>query len=174
MAPKLRTSVDTTLTPLMLRLVPMRGHGIIKGIDDQSGYCPAQDQAREGSLLGREATWGRMLLNGLGGGLIRRAWASASRWLCRSLPHRRIPTYYDSHLFPAIRFSLQELQCPQGIPLSPLYDHQPVPIWFSGHSLMAHFRPIILTSFYKMSIIPNHFRIQRRIILHGIFSVDKL
>jgi len=42
---------------------------ISRPADDQSGSCRGQDQAREGSLLGREATWGRMLLNGLGRGL---------------------------------------------------------------------------------------------------------
>ena len=52
------------LTPLMLRLVPMRGHGIIKGIDDQSGSCSGQDQAREGASYALAESSLRMLLMG--------------------------------------------------------------------------------------------------------------
>ena len=108
------------LTPLMLRLVPMRGHGIIKGIDDQSGSCSGQDQFREGSLLGREATRGRMLLNGLGRGFSgesgsQRRGGQADRCPIGGLLRPAISAYS-----PLIRFSLQGLINPLGIPPSRL------------------------------------------------------
>ena len=119
----------------------------------------SQDQAREGSLLGREATWGRMLLDGLGMGLRGRAWASASRRVGRCLPHGRIPTLYDFRLFLAMGFSPHTLICTQDVPPFLQDDQQGPPNLFSRCSLLAYnsnLYPRTVTSEPWLKECPGH------------------